>query len=289
MIAPSLEALRFLQKGSFLVRSFKEEAFTSGYHYHPEYELTLITKGRGKRYVGNNMDQFEEGDFVLVGSNLPHCWKTDPVVKGEINAGSLVIQFAEHFLGNDFFSASEMLEIKELLKRSSRGIKFMTCTAAHIKEKMTDIMTEKVNFKKLLILLNILYELSLLPDYKFLNSENALMKYSTLDLQKINLVYRYIIDHFEDKISLDKAAEVANMTPNAFCKYFKKTTGKTFMEVVIAYRLKYAATQLSLTNKPVSNVCYDSGFNDIAYFSRLFKKNMNLTPSMYRKNFIKNL
>ncbi len=289
MKAPLLEALNPLQKSSFLVRAFAEEAFTSGYHYHPEYELTLITTGKGKRYVGNNMDAFEEGDFVLVGSNLPHCWKTDPVVNGEINARSLVIQFTEDFLGNGFFSASEMIGIKDLLKRSSRGIKFNSSASNFIKEKMFEIMTEEVGFKRLLILLNILYELSLLPDHKFLNAENVLIKYSTFDLQKVNLVYRYIIDNFKDKISLNKAAEVANMTPNAFCKYFKKITGKTFMEVVIEYRLNYATTQLSLTNKPVSNVCYDSGFNDIAYFSRLFKKNMKLSPFAYRKNFIKDL
>ncbi|MEJ7739684.1 MAG: AraC family transcriptional regulator [Chitinophagaceae bacterium] len=289
MIKPAFEAINSLTENSFLVRVFEEEAFTSPYHYHPEFELTLITRGSGKRYVGNHMDHFKEGDLVFLGANLPHCWKTDPIHKGEINAGSIVIQFTENFLGADFFNKPELAVISNLLKRSSCGIQFKGAAGAAISEAIKNLAGEEVRFKQLLYLLDILYRLSITSDYTQLNRLNHIYTRNGNDLERLNTVFSYIIDNFKIGILLNEAASRANMTPNAFCKYFKKTTHKTFIEVVVEYRLHYSTIQLIHTNKSVAEICFDCGFNDVAHFSRMFKTKMNISPLQYRKTFVKNL
>jgi len=289
MLKPSLEPIQATGENSFLLRAFEEEAFSAPYHFHPEFELTLITKGEGRRYIGNHMDRYIPHDMVLVGSNLPHCWKTEPVVKGEKNAGSIVIQFREDFLGTDFFHQKEMAHIRALLEKSRSGIVFSDATKQMVIPMIYEMMAAPLHFKKLLLFLELLESLATHQPYHLLNGDQGNLKQSSSDQERINLVLAYIIENFKDKISLDKASSVANMTTNAFCKYFKKITRKTFMDVVIEYRLNYATKQLVYTDKPVSHICFESGFNDIAHFSRMFKQKMKSTPMAYRKHFRKNL
>ncbi|MEJ7766421.1 MAG: AraC family transcriptional regulator [Chitinophagaceae bacterium] len=289
MIKPYFEAIKPLTRDSFLVRIFEEEAFTSPYHYHPEYELTLITRGSGKRYVGNHMDHYKEGDLVLLAANLPHCWKTDPIRKGVNNAGSIVIQFTEDFMGADFFSKPELAGIKYVLKRSSCGILFNGAHAAEVSKTMQHIAMEEDRFKQFHCLLDILYKLSNIDDCISLNQLANISPQNGAELERINTVFSYIIDNFKIGVFLNEAARRANMTPNAFCKYFKKITHKTFIEVVVDYRLHYSTTQLLHTNKPVGQICFECGFNDVAHFSRMFKLRMKISPLQYRKSFVRDL
>ena len=288
MIKPFFETLSPTENSSFLVRKFEVDAFTFPYHFHPEYELALITKGEGKRYVGNHMDYYKEGDFILLGANLPHCWKTDPVV-AENTGSSIVIQFTGDFLGNELFEKMELAGIKDLLLRSKRGISYKDSDTAKIRDKMICISNEKTAFKRLLILLDILHELSACNNYVLLDTESNISVQPTSEMERINSIIGYIIDNFKFEISLIHAARLVNMTKNAFCKYFKKITGKTFIEVVIDYRLNYANQQLIHTNKTITDICYGCGFNDVAHFSRMFKKKMKLSPLQYRNSFRKNI
>jgi AraC-like DNA-binding protein len=289
MIKPSFEVINPLTRDSFLVRVFEEEAFTSPYHYHPEFELTIITKGSGKRYVGNHMDYFKEGDLVFLGANLPHCWKTDPINKGEINASSIVIQFSGNFMGEDFLNKPELTDIQSLLKRSSCGIVYRGALVAEISNAMKSMAKEAIRFKQLQSLLDILYKLSISPECTLLNRLNSIPTQNGSELERLNTVFSYIIDNFKIGVFLNEAARLANMTPNAFCKYFKKTTHKTFIEVVVEYRLHYSTIQLIHSNKSVCQICFDCGFNDVAHFSRMFKTKMNISPLQYRKTFFKDL
>ncbi|MEO6001321.1 MAG: AraC family transcriptional regulator [Chitinophagaceae bacterium] len=289
MIKPSYEIINSLTQQSFLLRIFEEEAFMSPYHYHPEFELTLITKGVGKRYVGNHMCHFKEGDLVFLGANLPHCWKTEPVCKGEINAKSIVIQFTRDFMGEDFFNKPEMAEVQNLLKRSGHGIVFKEPIIQEIADGLNNMVKEEVKFKLLHHLLDILFKLSTTSEYTLLNKFTTIFTQKGSELERLNTVFSYIIDNFKTGVLLNEAASLANMTPNAFCKYFKKVTHKTFIELVVEYRLHHSTTQLINTNKSVGQICYDSGFNDVAHFSRMFKTKMNISPLQYRKVFVKDL
>lgn len=289
MIKPSFEPINFQNDNSFSIRLFEQEAFTSPYHYHPEYELTLITKGSGKRYVGNHMDHFNRGDLVFIGPNLPHCWKTDPGIKGEINACSIVVQFTNDFLGQEFFKKPELADIQKLFVRSQRGIVYHRPVVSEITHDLKNLGKEEMSFKKLHLLLAILHKLSITTDFTLLNRLNHVAIQSGGDLEKINKVFGYIIDNFKTNVCLDEVAKLAYMTPNAFCKYFKKVTNKTFIEVVVEYRLHYATTQLIHTNKSVAQICFDCGFNDVAHFIRMFKSKMEVSPLQYKKKFSENL
>ena len=289
MLKPSLETIHTTGDKSFLLRQFEEEAFSAPFHFHPEYELTLITKGKGTRYIGNHMDRYEAGDLLLLGPNLPHCWKTEPVTKGEKNAGSVVIQFRGDFLGAEFFSRREMININSLLEKSSRGLFFDALTRKEARARIDVLLKESSNLKRLLLFIELLQMLSVAKNTLTLNTEAGTVSITAADMQRIHQVQAYIIENFRDKVTLDKAAAIAHMTTNAFCKYYKKITRKTFMDAVIECRLDFATRQLIYTDLPVSAIGYESGFNDIAHFSRMFKQKLKATPVQYRKNFRKDL
>ncbi|TZF83187.1 AraC family transcriptional regulator [Pedobacter sp. BS3] len=285
MIKPSFEALGTPGNHSFLLRDFKEHAFSAPYHFHPEYELTFIVKGMGKRFVGSNMENYQSGDLVLLGANLPHCWKTEDAIEGEINAHSVVVQFQDNFLGEHFLSKPECLSINHLLLRSAGGLRFTNKTQELVCDKMMTLATENDNFKRLISLLEILHSLAVSDSVVVLNNYTYTAQQSPEEQQRINRVFAYLVEHFRQRVSLNEAAAVANMSPNAFCKYFKKATRKTFMEMVIDYRINYASQQLAYSNKPVSQICFDSGFSDVSHFHKLFRAKMKISPLAYRKNF----
>jgi AraC-like DNA-binding protein len=282
MLKAFYEALQHSGNNSFLSRVFHEEGFKSPYHFHPEYELTLIIEGEGKRYVGSNMADFTAGDLVLLGTGLPHCWKLEgsPYKK---EPGAIVIQFTYDFLGESFFSKAELVKVKKLLQKSSSGMVFAKKIRARVQAQMIALADEKNNFRRLIGLLQILQQLATSKEYVLLDQQSNFAEQSHLDQERINAVLAYLVENFRTRLSLNKAAEVAGMTPNALCKYFKKITRKTFMETAIEYRLNYAAQLLVQTDMPVSSICFDSGFGDVSHFNKMFKSRMQLSPLSYRK------
>ncbi|MDB5017225.1 MAG: adaA 2 [Mucilaginibacter sp.] len=289
MIKASYEVLQPANGQSFLVRKFDNSAFDAPYHFHEEYELTLILSGNGKRYVGSHMSDFTAGDLVLLGPNLPHCWKLEPGKEIPAAGSAVVVQFNSSFLGDDFFNKMELKHIKKLFQRSGCGISFNTGIQTAINHNLLALSTEKNSFKVLLGLLEILQRLATSNDYILLDQNRIIAERTVAEQERINPVFAYLVDNFRYHVSLDTAAGIANMTPNAFCKYFKKATRKTFMETIIEYRLNYAIQQLIQTDKPISDISFESGFGDVSHFYKMFKVKMNLSPLNYRKKFMRSL
>ncbi len=288
MIKPTLETLTGQSQSTFLYRLFEQDEFASPYHFHPEYELTAILKGEGNRFVGNSMSPYKKGDLVLVGGNVPHCWKTT-LREGEINARSVVIQFDRAFLGAHFFEDQAAWKVIQLLDKSLHGIHFNGDEASGIINLMLSIARVDEPFKRLIILLQILDKLTAATSYELLNAEAVIYHSPAIEHHRLNAIQGFIIDNFRDKISLKQAAEVARMTPNAFCKFYKKMTGKTLMEAVSNYRLHYAMQQLISTHKNATEVSLDSGFSDVAFFHKLFKQYTGKSPLIYRKEHLEGL
>jgi len=286
MARAAFEALDPYNDNSFLLREFTE--FTAPYHFHPEHELTLIVKGKGNRYVGNHMDVYSSGDLVLIGSNLPHCWKIENNQEEEIDVASVVIQFNNDFLGADFLAKPELSQILHLLERSKHGIQFLNNTAEEITNRIILLAKEQNSFKRLIEFLEILYTLATSKEYVLLDRQDTKTQPSG-KTERINTVLGYIIDNYKNEISLDQAAALINMTPNAFCKYYKKTTKKTFIETVTDYRINYAIQQLVNSDKSISAICFENGFGDLSHFYKLFKRKMKLSPLKYRKEFRKDV
>jgi AraC-like DNA-binding protein/quercetin dioxygenase-like cupin family protein len=286
---PLFENLNPGPENSFIVRRFDLEKFTVPFHFHPEFELTLILKGKGKRYVGNNMAGFEENDLVLIGPDVPHCWKSEDKANSDSGAQSVVVHFEKDFLGKEFFTRPELSAIQQLLKRSASGIHFTGYTAEKASVKMEMLAKEDNAFRKMLLLLDIMEELAGSTDYVLLDHAGTIAHLPHINKERMNAALGYIVDNFQDEIILNEVAAVINMSPNAFCKYFKKMTNKTFMETVIDYRINFAMQQLLATEKPVAEIAMESGFGDVSHFYKLFKRSIKISPLQYRKDFQKGI
>lgn len=284
---PALETVSSSGLRSFLVRRFEEKSFGAPYHFHPEFELTFIVSGSGKRYVGANMSDFFPGDFIFLGAGLPHCWKTGNTETKE-KSSSIVVHFQLNFLGNGFFEKPEMAGVLQLLHESYHGIRF-TDSLQIYKKKMQELLEEQDNFKKVILLLGLLHQLSLSKKYVMLEKQRSHVTLSAVEQQRIHTVMAYIVEHFKDHVSLTAAASLASMTTPAFCKYFKRITRKTFVEAVTDYRVDYAAQQLIHTSGSVSQIGFDSGFNDLSHFHKMFKIRLKVSPLCYRNTFLQKL
>jgi AraC-like DNA-binding protein/quercetin dioxygenase-like cupin family protein len=281
----SFELLQTEKAQSFIVRKFDRKGFAAPYHYHPAYELTWIENGEGKRYVGNNMSDFRTGDLVLLGSNLPHCWKLSDHNKNK-KACSIVTQFENKRLLESFFGLNELSGITRLLGKSASGICFSKAFAAKASLLIIKLFEEGDDFQKLIHLIELLQMLSLSKDFRLLNDEAQANMQTEFNHPRLHEVFAYIVENYRRHISLDKAAGKANMTPNAFCKYFKQITRKTFMETVTDYRINFAMQQLVQTDATIASICFESGFNDVSHFHKTFKAKMQLSPLQYRKKLM---
>jgi AraC-like DNA-binding protein len=284
MLKASFEIITAAKRESFVIKKFDKKGFQAPFHFHPEIELTCITEGKGKRFVGNNMTGFEKSDLVLIGPNLPHCWKLSCSKKDK--GGSLVIHFNYDFLGKDFFDSPEMVQVLKLLKRSEAGIEFQGKLKEQVMEQMKLVMDEKNHFKKLMLLLEILNRLSVSREYALLNKNNSVSVQTDDNRERINKVFAYIVENFHDDVFLNKASAIIGMTSNAFCKFFKKMTRKTFMETVISYRINFATQQLTETDKSIADICFESGFRDVSHFYKTFSTNMQMRPILLNNRLV---
>ncbi|GGC29438.1 AraC family transcriptional regulator [Parapedobacter defluvii] len=282
MLKASLEYIDSQDDHSFLLRRFGSEAFDAPYHFHSVYELTYIARGAGKRYIGSHQDDFGPGDLVLIGPDIPHCWKLTQ--SNPCDAGAIVAQFSANTLGTALLAKRELGEISRLLQRAEIAVCFAESISGQIGERLK-ILHEKTEFYRFIGLLEILQQLSEEDAYVVFNQQNTGALQSPGSQQRISPVFAYLVDNFRYKVSLEEAASLAHMTPQAFCKYFKKTTRKTFMETVIEYRINYAAQQLIQTENTVSDISYQSGFSDVSFFYRTFKRKMGVSPLNYRRHF----
>lgn len=267
---------------SFNAFVYEDMNFDAPWHFHPEYELTYIVKGEGVRYVGNNVQKFTEGDFVLVGSNLPHCWKNTPHQKKPVK--SFVIQWNEDLLGTNWIQKNEFNNIKKLLYKSSKGILFNLKKNSKIKERLNTIM-QKDSFEKMMLFLQLLEDLSEFKDIETLTSEGFLPNLNRKSNDRIDKVYDFVQANYSQKIILNEVSSLVNMGNEAFCRFFKKSLNKSFFTFVNEYRINLACKLLIETNKQVSQIAYDCGYESLPFFYRQFQKFMNCSPLVFKKKF----
>jgi AraC-like DNA-binding protein len=275
-------------QASFLVRDMMVPYFFNPYHYHPELELTYISRGTGTRYIGDNIETFSEEDLVLVGPNLPHLWKSDEIYyEGNpyLKARAIVIQFRDSFLGNDLWELSEMKKIKTLIKISRQGIKIQNNSQKKIAPIMQR-MIDQPGADRIISLLMILNIISEARDNKLLSSVAFSYNSTQAGLERINAVFAFIFEKFADNITLSQIADVANMSPTAFCRYFKNHTNKSFSLFLIETRIHHSCKLIMNEEIKLSEIAFKSGFNSLSYFTKQFKKITGLTPLDYKKKIL---
>jgi AraC-like DNA-binding protein len=215
---------------------------------------------------------------------LPHCWKNETIGL-EDSSQAVVVQFKADFLGEKFFTIPEMQAVSHLLEKSASGLVITGNTRNRIAKELIFLLNVPP-VQKVLGLLDLLNTIAQAPqDYQILESQNQAYQLAKVDLERINKVYAYVIENYTQEVHLETAAYLANMTETAFCRYFKKVTKKTFLDVVTEYRIKHACNLLIGTDKQVAEVCFESGFGNVSHFNKQFKTFTGQSPLGYRKLF----
>lgn len=248
------------------------------WHFHPEYELVYIEGANGMRHVGEHISNFIESDLVLIGSYVPHL-NFDYGIKTEYLKE--VLHFDVDFCKNVLENVNELPEISAVLSQSQKGIAYYGKTKLEVGERMKKLY--KLNaFDQLLEVFKIFKCLAQSEEFELLHEKPVVsdkMQRKQLRLQK---VYEYISVHYQRKISIADAAGVLNLSNEAFCRYFKKESGTTFTNFLNQYRITQAK-RLLLSGKNISETFYESGFESLSYFTRVFKKVTGENPSDFRK------
>lgn len=259
------------------------------WHYHSALELIYIKKGRGTQFIGDSIKNFNEGDVVLLGSNLPHYWRFDPEFFEKKETESVdvyAIHFKEDFLGSAFIDLPENQELKKMLAQSKQGIQLLGAA----KEKLAHLMPliiEATGTTRIIKLLEVLTEIAACEEKKTLVSLGFKPNFLENEKDRIQSIYNYTISNYKNKIELKEIAAVAKISPNSFCKFFKTKSRKTYTQFLNEIRVGQACKLLIENDLTVKEICYDCGFYNFTSFHKYFREITGKTPLKYQQAFSK--
>ena len=268
--------------------SFAEECpplFETPWHFHPEFELILIEGSTGKRFMGDNIAEFDTQELVLIGPNLPHFWRNESETNLE-QARAYVTHFSADFLGDTYFQLPELASINELLALAQTGLRFTGQTNEQVRA-LIKRMASRQGFEQLMLLQTILHQLAASAEYEPLSSLGFVESFKVTRNARISKIYEYVMYNFRQKITLETVASLASMSEVGFCRYFKITTGRSFITFLNEIRIGYACRLLIESSLNITQICYESGFANLAHFNRQFKSITHETPQRYRDVFKK--
>ena len=271
---------------SFIVHTEKDP-FTP-WHHHPEYEIVLILRGRGRRLVGDNVARFSKYDLVFLGPFLPHTWvcdSDDDDMFGAPQNEAFVIQFNYDFLGDKFFEIPENASLKKFLIESSRGYELYGKTKSMI-ISILNTMKNMNDVQRLYSLIDIFEIFGSSKEYYFLASPSSSDKYSSKGGEEMKIAMQYILENFQRKIQVEELLSVTNMSYASFYLSFKKAHQMPFKDYLLHVRVGYACKLLTEKSMNVSEVAYASGFENLANFNRQFKRLKGTTPTHFQKQYV---
>jgi AraC-like DNA-binding protein/mannose-6-phosphate isomerase-like protein (cupin superfamily) len=261
----------------FVVLDHLGAKFDFPIHYHPEYEINLVLNSEGKRIIGDSIKPFSHSDMVMIGPNTPHAWTGTESPDVHV----ITIQIQEDFLSEKALSRNMLHSINDLLKRSRLGVLFSKETSQNMIPRVKKLTQER-GFDSFLDFMSILYDLSISRHQVSLSSPSYVDMYDTSKSRRINLVNDYLYKSLQNPIKIEEVAKIVNMSPSAFRHFFKKRTQRTFSNYLSDLRVGKAAKQLIETEKNISEICFESGFNNLSNFNRVFKNQKGCTPKEFR-------
>ncbi len=276
-------------KETFIYKDLSGPYFNPKWHFHPEFQISYIVEGKGTRFVGDHVQTFSEGDLTMTGPNLPHLWRSDEAYfqkDSKLNTRGLVIYFDHDLLSEVLLEKEEFYKINKLVENSFRGMEFLGKTRTQLHRMMLDMAHEK-GFRRIIKLLEMIDLLANSEEYNLLSSPGYTNVFKGEDVEKMRMVYDYVMTNFKSKISLEDIAEMLNMTITSFCRYFKPRANKTFSSFVNEIRIGHARKLLLEDNLNISQICYECGFSTLSNFNRQFKAITGMSPHEYRKLFLK--
>lgn len=270
---------------AFVAKALRQSVFDPNWHFHPEYHIFMVSKGRGTRFIGNHVQPFNKGDITLTGPNLPHLWKSDTkraTKKSDILAEGIVVYFQDSFMGENL-----MQKYDNSSKKACGGIDVTGTTAGTVKKMLLKLL--KLNgFDRVLQLMKILNCMAQSHETELLASDGYTNTQKEGDTERMNRVYAHVMQRFTEKIRISEVAALAHMTPTSFSRYFKVHANKTFSEFVSEIRIGHAFKLLIDKKINVSRACYESGFQTLSNFNRQFKKITKRTPLEYQRQYLLN-
>lgn len=277
---PLIEKLPIGRDQSFVARTYRTPHFEVPWHQHPELELILFKEGEGNAFVGNHVGEFAPGDIYFLGSNLPHTFqKADP----DLVTSAEVVQFLPNCWGEQLLEMPESREVKRLFERTVVGLKLKGRTVDKISPLLQELESS-AGFNRVILLWQCLQYIAGAGEYDEL-STHEMGALQIKQQARIDLIFQYTIDHYAENISLDEISSNAGLSVPAFCNYFRKSTKKTYIEFLNEVRIGKACQQLIDTQKTISEIAYECGYNTLANFNKQFLKIRSIQPKQYRKIF----
>jgi len=288
---PALEHLPKEKGESFVVKYFDYHYYPTPWHYHPELEIVLVTESTGKRFIGNHIADFRPGNLAFLGPNIPHTYRNDDKyyeADSALRAKSIVIHFTAASLGNDFLQLPEAKLLQLLFEQSAYGLEIIGKTNEKVSNKLFDIVSY-TGLKKWLCLVEILLDMASAARDCNRITASPYIGYNEKESTRLCNVFNWVVANLENDMTLNEAAAIAQMNPNAFSRFFSLRTRKTFSEFTRELRLQKAARLLIETETPVTQICFECGYNNISNFNRQFLEHYNMNPVKYRKTFLKRM
>ena len=289
MKKPLLEKVQHSDSYSFSIEKLSLPFFISRWHYHTDLELILFTDAFGTGFIGNGITSFSPGTLAMIGTYTPHVWlcyeeyyKDNPALVAE----AVVIKFRENFLGPNFLQIPGVSRIRELFTRSKKGILFMGAKLDPCKKEIISL-DQYDDLDKILKLLDILNQLSKTNDYRYISSIANPCKQHDKEYHRLDKVIKHVTSNFRRKITLEEVSELINLTPASFCRYFKARTLKSFTRFVNEVRIENACRLLIENKMSATQVCFESGFNQLSNFYRYFQEYKGMSPIDFRKEYWK--
>jgi AraC-like DNA-binding protein len=275
-----------IDQKSIRIKIIRQKYLTTPFHFHEMCELAFVKESFGKCIVGDYIGNFKEGDLLLLGPNLPHVLLNDNVFKqpgSKKGVHAIVIYFPPDFLLNLMDDPHLNSLIQSLITRSQRGLQFYGKTKSLIIEKINSLMNKK-GLKKMLDFLGIIDTVLDSREWQYLASVGYKNSISTRDVCRFNEIYQYLNKNFHEKITLKEVANMANMSPSAFCRFFKLKSQKSFSIFINELRIGHACKLLLDDELSITSIAFECGYQNLTNFNKFFKRITGLTPSRYKRN-----
>ncbi|HTV40154.1 MAG TPA: AraC family transcriptional regulator [Candidatus Sulfotelmatobacter sp.] len=283
---PVFEKTPHSQWESFHCEVVRGDSYNAAWHFHPEYQITLVIRSCGYRLVGDNIAPLHSGDLVLVGSNLPHVWQQERPDRADTAPAvhAVIVRFLETFAGKDFLDIPEMKPVQLLLRRSVRGLQVTGATRQTAAEKMRKL-ADATGLERISGLLSILNTLAQSDELKPIASAGFVPVLNGSDHDRMERVCDYINGHLDGVIDRADVAREAHLSEGAFSRFFKLRTGKTLPRYVNELRVGRACRLLAEDEAKIIDIALECGFANLANFNRRFLEIAGLTPHDYRRKF----
>ncbi|GAA4272936.1 AraC family transcriptional regulator [Aquimarina gracilis] len=265
---------------TLIVQEDKGATFYDAFHQHEEIQISWIVSGEGSLIVGDTVTSYRSDDILIFGSHVPHVLKSSA---SSLMSYMISVFFTRESFGEKFFNLVEFENLSGFFNRSGYGIR-VTYEKEKLKKRFLEIHKKKNRLDRLIIFLQIL---KILGQNRGETISNSVSKknYSDNEGQRMAKVFQLVMNNFYRDITLSEVSGIANMTPNAFCRYFRQRTNKTFFQFLTEVRIENCCNLLSKDQEiSIAEVSYSSGFKNLSHFNRKFKKIKGLTPSQFKKN-----